>query len=72
MDPFDWSPLESIEEATESRIKTELERKEAEEYKKRYARPLRQWVNLECMEAYEKANNLLKKLSEIPIDKGIQ
>jgi len=24
------------------------------------------------MEAYEKANNLLKKLSEIPIDKGIQ
>ena len=72
VDPFDWSPLESIEEAIESRNRIKLERKKEADWKYRFRMSSGQWVNLECMEAYEKANNLLKKLSEIPIDKGIQ
>ena len=57
--PYDWFPTESIEEAEERRHESKL----YQEQKKQFDRPMPDWINKECYEASQKANDLLKTLN---------
>jgi len=60
VDPCDWSPTESIEQAQERRKKLKLDREDRIKEKNKFDRPSPRWLNLDCMKAHEKANDLLK------------
>ena len=56
VDPCDWSPTESIEQAEERKKQSRLEK----EQRNKFDRPSPNWINLECMKSSEKINKLLK------------
>lgn len=60
VDPCDWSPTESIEQAEERKKQSRLEK----EQRNKFDRPSPNWINLECMKSSEKINKLLKTVMQ--------